>query len=342
MATGATLSPQEILRRAAARRQSERRWQRRIRVGCLPALLIFTCVLLSFLNTVPFVDVPSGIVDLNSFLIGGRIAISLQALFLLQLMGTWALGLVGAVVATRAAAGQGRFVAERLAILRNRASFLAWAVLALRLLFLAVVIMTLAFLYTPVLGTRLDSDLASSIWLAIQLEPLEIGVVLFVMLVSWLFGPFLRLRYSMALGALAATWSRRSDSRFWLAISARLAAGLLGMLLVLWGGALLNLISYALQNPNVGQGIPYNLPPVIASLSPLAQGTASWLAIAALLALYVAGQVFLPPLAIALARLRLARLGHGPDKPFAEVYSQAHEAQSQEAASLAETSPESS
>jgi len=339
MATTAPLTIDEQLRRAKARQRSERRWWRAIRIGCLPVTLIGALLAVVTVNGIAYLNEGYQGILLSDSVINLHTLISLQALFLLQLAASWIVGLGASILGTRAAAARGGLIRQRAAILQGRVRFWAWAILALRVWFALIAAFGLAWMLAPTLFGREPSyTMAATLMWAARYETITFGLALFVGAISWLFGPFLRLRYSLALGALAATWSRRADERFWLAISARLWTGMLGAIAAVWGSALANLVYFAFQNPNTAQAI-YQSPSL---WWPAAQGSWLWLGITALLTLYMCGQAFLPPLFLRAARFRLAhRLPTSADVAFLARPADSHDGQSAGGKDMTlETSPE--
>ncbi len=284
-------------------RKSRTRW-RLVQIGCLPFVCMLAGCLLLFVNLGLFSQAPSWVSDPEEYLLGQRIAGSLGALAGLQVIGTWLLGLVAAATAVGAAAGQGGMLRQRLAILRRRAAIMAWAVFLLRVMLLIAlgISVVLAYMYI--------ADVRSSLRSSRSPYTMEIVALISILgagLVHWLSGPFLRLRYSMALGAWGASWTRRRDRRVWMALTARMGAGMCGSLALLWGSVLGILVVGMIRQP-FSHSTSIDFRRVFFPFLP----RDSWdsiillLALSVLIVLYMMGQLILPPFYFWLARRRFA------------------------------------
>jgi len=289
-----------------------KRRRRLVQIGCFPFTFLLTACLLLVINVVLVSKAPSWVTDPDKYLTGQRVLGSLGALTGLHLVGTWLLGLIAAAMAAGAAAGQGGMLRQRLTILHRRAVVMAWVVFLLRFVLLIALVVSILLVRVHVSGTQISfvvfEDFKMNVNGVRHLSFIVASVVtLVVMLTQFLFGSFLRLRYSMALGALAATWSRRREWRLLAAVTGRTGAGMLGSLALLWGGALGILIFSTVRQP-LSRSLPVDLHRAIfpALTWPAARNILILLALTVLICLYMIGQVVLPPVYLWLARRRLA------------------------------------
>lgn len=275
-----------------------------LRIGCVPAVILGTLLAILALSLLIFFQAPPSIPDPMSYLVGGRLALSLIAVAGFQALASWVLGLAGALIGMRAASGQGAFVRRRLAVLWRRVNIAAWTVVGLRVVLVLVVAVAALYLFTPVLGYHLRWDIADEIanfWP--RYIPFLIVVIL-VCLAQWLVGPLLRLRYSLALGALGGAASQTRDQRPWLALSLRLGMDLAGLLTIAWGGTLLRILLGVIFDPVTYPSIP-QYPDFFPLLSPRGGSIATALAFLAAGALiHTALQVTLTWLATSAAGKR--------------------------------------
>jgi hypothetical protein len=113
-----------------------------------------------------------------------------------------------------------------------------------------VVVLGLAYLYsyTRVLGPPIAHSFPG--WFeGNRSDGVFVAAILGALIPYWLTAPFLRVRFSAALGALAGTWSYRPDERTSTALAARLGIGLAGLLALMWGATILLLVLLAAVNP---------------------------------------------------------------------------------------------
>lgn len=304
------------------RKSHRRRWL--LQLGCLPFSCMLAGCLLLFVNLVVFSQAPTWVSDPEEYLLGQRIAGSLAALAGLQVIGTWLLGLVSAAMAIGATAGQGGMLYQRLAILHRRAAVAAWAVFLLRVIVLIalVVSVVLSALYITDAGITVDIPRDSHF-----MEIVAMVSILSTVLVQWLAGPFLRLRYSMALGAWGASWTRLRRRRVWMALTARMGAGMCGSLALLWGSVLGILAIGIIRRPFSHSAsidfwqafFPY-LP------KDSWNGIVISLGLSVLIILYMIGQIVLPRFYLRLTRRRLAgRPSAGAQRRFANLHSESLE-----------------
>jgi hypothetical protein len=233
--------------RKLARHEALRRSQRLARLGCLPFAFLLTICLLLVVNLGLITGPPYWVSDAHEYLLSQRILGSLGTLAGIQLVGSWLLGLVGAVAAASAVGGQGGLLRQRLAVSRRRIVLYAWAVFLLRWIFLIALVVCGVLAYASLASFRLSwNDFRRTTGF---FEVLALSVMTISVLLQWMFGPFLRLRYSMALGAVVAVWTRARDARRWQAITVRLAEGMLGAFALLWGGTLGGVVVTSIRQP---------------------------------------------------------------------------------------------
>lgn len=227
----------------------KRHRRRLLQIGCLPITLILTACLLLFVNLVAVSRAPTWVSDPEEYLLAQRITGSLGALAGLQIIGTWLLGVVAAATAAGAAAGQGGLLRKRLAVLRRRVVPAAWAIFILRVLVLIALAISAVLIYPYLVdfqGTWTDFRIARRPHIS---EIVTALLTLVTVLLHWLSGPFLRLRYSMALGAWGASWTRFRSRRVWMALTARMGAGMCGSLALLWSSLLGVLVLLTIGHP---------------------------------------------------------------------------------------------
>lgn len=277
-------------------------WLRVGQIGCLPLVVIVTGLCLLLINLIAFRNAPYWIPDPLPYLLSRRLGLSLGILGITQLALSWILGSIASVAATLSFGEQ----KASLQIARRRVSVAAWAVVLVRLALLLGLAIATLYTLTDIFGIRLRLDIVGEFIAAFRAAPWLILVAIWLLLLQGLVGPFLHLRYSLALGMLAATWSKQPDERTWLALSARLGADLSGVIASLWGAGLALLLWLMLVDPRHGS------PTTSFTFFPSLYTEASQILVAALLIallvpLHAAGQIILPPLYIKLARLRMAK-----------------------------------
>lgn len=234
-----------------------RRMARRMaRQGCIPATLLGTLLLLFACNAITFWNAPTWVNNRGDYLLTGRYTLSLSVLGVLQLLATWLLGLLAARAGTAAARSQGTLLRLRLSVARQRMMVYAWAVVILRLLILLALGVGAVLAYTTWLGLRLNWEVAVDVRQSWRAGWLIVLVALVAGTLHWVVGPFLRVRYSTALGALASTWVADRAQRTWAALTARLGAGLVGAVAILWGGAAGSLVVTQFLDRMERNGVP--------------------------------------------------------------------------------------
>lgn len=278
--------------------------RRLLQIGCLPLTFMLVGCLLLFVNLGVFSQAPSWVSNPDEYLLGERLAGSLGLLAGLQVIGTWLLGLVAAGTAVPAAAGQGGMLRQRLAILRRRAAIAAWAVFILRVIFLTALAVSAVLAYQHITDVRNSFQISRNPHV---MEVVALVSILSTALVQWLIGPFLRLRYSMALGAWGASWTHFRNRRVWMALTARMGAGMCGSIALLWGSTLGILVVGVIRQPFI-RSAPVNLWWELFRFLPEDswEGIVLLLGLSVLIVVYMVGQIALPPLYLWLARRRLA------------------------------------
>ncbi|MBN1313092.1 MAG: hypothetical protein JXB30_16900 [Anaerolineae bacterium] len=286
------------------KRKNRQRRRRLLQVGGLPFTLMMAACLLLVVNGVFISKAPSWVTDPDEYLLGQRILGTLGTLTGLHLIGTWLLGLLGAAMAGAAAAGQGGMLRQRLTVLHRRTMIVAWAVFLLRWILLAALIVSAILADRYISNVSITGDDYFNVF---GVEWVISVVALVTLLIHLLSGPFLRLRYSMAVGALGATWSRQRRWRLLAAVTARTAAGLLGSVALLWGGVFGILIILTIRQP-LSHSLPIDFHQIFfPALSwSMASSLLFLLGLTVLIWLYVIGQLVLPFCLLWLARWRLA------------------------------------
>ncbi len=276
---------------------SRRRWRRVLQIGCLPLTLAGSGALVLIFALFgsappPWVSTP------RDYLIAGRIGGALAALGIIQLGLSWLLSLLGALAGAGAA---GSRPGHRLRIVGRRLRVLAAAVAAVRIGLIGMGLLTVIHAYTNWLGSPVSEGILGILRLpAFKSVPAWLAGC--ILAVQGVIGPFLRLRYSAALGALAAALAppRRPD-RLAAALTARLGADLAGALAVIWGWAILSLAIVTLLDPYSSYTY-YTYEPVNGwDLLAMVAGGA---------ALTTAGQVALASVWLALTRRTLLNRAH--------------------------------
>jgi hypothetical protein len=238
----------EQVKRRARQSWSRRRWRRAVEIGCLPLTLVVAGSLILLFALATFGTPPPWTYDPHSYAVSGRLRVAATVLFLLQVLYNWLNGLLASNAGAQAARGQGATLRKRLRIVQTRFFIPILATALLRIGVVFVLALAYLYSYTRVFGPRIDMGFPG--WIDINRGDIFFTLaILGVLTPYWLIGPFLRVRFSAALGALTGTWSYRTDERTSLALSARLGVGLAGLLALLWGGTILLLVMLATVNP---------------------------------------------------------------------------------------------
>jgi hypothetical protein len=261
------------------------------------ALLVAVAALIAYANA------PSWVLNTREWVIAGRLSVSAGVLGGIQLLLSWGLGMFGARGGALAAKGQGRNLARRLRIVRRRLFVPSLALVFVRIALLGVVALAVIYAYSELLGPGVFTGLPGLLRPATGYGLFVLAAVA-LLVPHWLIGPFLRVRYSTALGALAGTWARRDADRTALALSARLGAGLTGALALVWGWAGGLLAVLTIVNPSSYNTASYLIDPY-ASLPPLQPFLPFSAGLFVLI--YAAGQLVLGEAYTVMAQRRLKR-----------------------------------
>lgn len=227
---------------------SRRRWRRAIEIGCLPLTLVTASSLIFLFALLMFRSPPPWIYDPRSYIIGGRLGVAATVLFVMQFVYNWMNGLLAANTGAQAARGQGMNLRKRLRIVQGRFFIPILATALLRIGIVFVIALAYLYGYTRVFGLPIAIGVPG--WIESNRGGVAFTIAMLGVLTPyWLIGPFLRVRFSAALGAFTGIGSFRSDERTSLALSARLGIGLAGLLALMWGGTILLLVILAAANP---------------------------------------------------------------------------------------------
>nr|MBN1228346.1 hypothetical protein [Anaerolineae bacterium] len=204
------------------------------RIGCLPAAVFVglggtAAAVFTFVPRVPY-----WVSDPMQYLWESRLAAALISLAIMQLLAGWVNGLAGAVMGTRLVVRETQSLWGTIVKKLREWMVLPLAVVVLRLIMLAVIGLGAVYAYTDLFGqytylavaTRLESMARDYPGLVIALFILG-GINVFL-------GPFLRLRFSIILGAWASALTPDQEARPWAGLSARFGAGLAGLMLPFW------------------------------------------------------------------------------------------------------------
>jgi hypothetical protein len=294
-------------RRGIARwSRSERRWL--IRFACATLALLGSLGLIVVITLITYREPPPWIGDARVWRISGRLKLAVLALGSIQLILTWGLGLLGAISGAAGYTTRGT-LRPRLAVQRCKMAAGVWTILSVRFVILFVLLLAGVFTFTSLLGRPFNASSLEHTLLVRPLLPLTAG---FLILIHLFAGPWLRLRYSLALGALAASYTASTSRRHWSAVTARFGAGLAGILALIWGSALatLGILTafdpfYTSQSYDV---IPWIFPHIPASIGRVLVVS---VAVVVALSVYTAGQIALPVIYIWLAERRTRRRAAG-------------------------------
>lgn len=277
-----------------------------LRLGCIPAAALLGLAAVLAVNVLAIRSTPFWVLDPRAYQTERHLSATLVTLAGLAALATWLAGLAGAASAARAAGAHRSTLRRRLTVVRRRLVPLAWAAAVARMLLLVGLAVTWLVMLDDLFGLYAWTGTASEIAAAVRRFPLLMAGTVGLLAVYLLAEPFLVLRCSAALGALAATCARRRDERAWAGINAWLGAQMLGGLLLLWGIALGALIVLSILDPAYdysarGVELLPALPSAVGRILSVALGAA------ALIVLHLGGMALLPPLLIAWAQRRAAR-----------------------------------
>lgn len=297
-----------------SRGKSRIRTRRLLRIGCLPVTLGVAFLLIGlfgFLFSIP----PTYVRDRAEYQIAAFVSVSLIILLLLQLAATWLVGLLAANAGAQASKGSGQMLVRRLRVVRQRLAIPTLSVVLLRLGVVLVITVASVFAYTNLLSSTYRPEFLE--WLRRDSGNLYFLIALLgVALPYWLGGPFLRMRFSAALGALAGSWAKRADERTSYGLAARLGAGFAAVLAAMWGGAIGVLVVLSIVDP-ISRGSYYYSNRLPADLPALSSGAAAALLIGSVV-LLAGTQVGLSILLTSLTRTRLQRKYQRAQKNLAD------------------------
>ncbi|HOA23920.1 MAG TPA: hypothetical protein PK801_06080 [Aggregatilineales bacterium] len=315
MATGTQAEPPGRLQRL--RQFSARRMRRLLQIIYLPAVVLLVLWMLTFFAVATYRNAPQWVTDARSWAIGGRLGLTLWSLVGLQLVMAWLLGLVTAVGAAQAVS-LGADLRRRFRVVRRRVRVYLAGLLLVRLVLLAVLLAGAVFVFTDWLGPAIDVTGAGQLGRTLNRRPVLPLLTGGLLLVQMLAGPFLRVRSSLALGLLAASFTPKRDERVWAALNARLGAGFASILGAVWSVAIAAFVLLLIYDPAYEIGMPrvYTYGPfnVIPNLFPgvpeyMAQVLTVMAAVSAAVAIHLTGQIVLPLFIRWIAMRRLRRQG---------------------------------
>lgn len=232
----------------------------------------------------------------------------------LQAMGTWGIGSVSAMLAAYQTPIQ---QIGNLKGLRRTARVVVW-----QLSPLALIVVSLRLIAVAAIAISWVENAGYDDWLYVLFFNAHILVLVLgeLAIVSWVIGPWLRIRYNAALGILAGTRASERAERIWLALVAQLGVSVAGRVAFLWGQAAIAIalmLILIINMPSFYSGA--------GSISLVGARFAPYTALAGILGIggYLIGQTLLPGLylRLALQRLNAARSATGlpaqtkPDSP---------------------------
>ncbi|NDJ35526.1 MAG: hypothetical protein GYB64_12745 [Chloroflexi bacterium] len=245
--------------------------------------------------------------DPQAFLIESRLQVAFAAALLLQALATWVLGMLAAGAGAQALDSDDT-MPEALHQAQHDLIHPLIAVILIRLIFVGIIAAIVLLAFDP--GRRFFPDIASLEWILVEQPALALAAAAAVAL-QLIGGPVLRMRYSTALGALAATLTREKQARLPAAFNARMAAGTVLNLSYIWGVGVIGLILLTLNDPNIDVSFVVSTStiwplPVDRSARAIVFGLATLIG----LSVFTAGQIWLRVLFERLAILRKDRHAH--------------------------------
>jgi hypothetical protein len=280
-------------------------------IGCLPLLVLGGLALIGLLVLITYRVPQPWITDAREWRISGRLSLILYGLISLQYVVSWILGLIAAAGGARVTA-HGVDLRSRLRTAGREVRFAVFAVIGLRLLLIAALVVSCLYAFTYVFGPPIDVAGALDIERLALLRPLSMIVAGGLLVVHLLAGPWLRLRYSTRLGALAASYAKTREQRVWNALTARLGAGLTGALTLLWGSSIVSLVLSMILDPvfipRPSSGLLELYPNLPSSLG---QSLAGLHLSMALVAVVLIGQIVLPKIIMRRAERQLGARSTG-------------------------------
>jgi hypothetical protein len=262
-------------------------------------------MLIGFLVLITYRVPRSWITDVREWRISGRLSLILYGLLGLQYVVNWIMGILAAAAGAQVTA-HGVDLRSRLRTAGRGVWAAVFAVSGLRLLLIAALVVSGLYAFTHVFGPPIDVAGTLKIERLALLRPLSLSVAGGLLILHLLAGPWLRLRYSLRLGALAASYAKAREQRVWNALVARLGAGLTGALTLLWGGSIISLVLSMILDPvfipRPSNGLLELYPNLPSSLG---QALAFLHLGAALLAVMLIGQIVIPGIFMRRAERRL-------------------------------------
>ncbi|GAB4479931.1 MAG: hypothetical protein Kow00124_26120 [Anaerolineae bacterium] len=286
---------QRLRRVITAPRASYRR-RRIMRRIYLLSVALLTIGMLVGIDRLTFSSPQPWIADPRQYMLSGKLTLSFVLVFTMQMIATW---LISVRAARMAASGVpragGQLLRARLRVIWRSLRGEALLIVLLRLGVFGVAAVAAIYVYTGWFGRPISSEPGDLILQVIRRgSPLLIILPLALALIQSLVGPFLRVRCSTALGALAATYTADRPMRPWAGMAARLGAGLAFSLALLWGLTVVVLTYLTLTEPGSSFDALLRPLPLLRGLTDEAASLAAAAAGAALvIALQMAGQIVL-------------------------------------------------
>lgn len=217
------------------------RFERWSRLGCFPMMLLACVAAMLLAALIAWSNQPRYGVFNFARAYTDFFFISLVILAVIQTTAIWIIGIRAARMGSQAVRGGRASFRPRMHLIRQRLQVPTMAILLARGFAVVLVAVSIIIVlrdssaliqFNPVWeGVRL----LEAIW---DIDPFFVIVVTGAVLLHFIIGPWLRVRYSTMLGALAATFTRKPFERASLAATARLGVGLLLGLALLWGTVL--------------------------------------------------------------------------------------------------------
>ncbi len=279
------------------------RFQRWARIGCLPEVLIASIIgiLLALLLAVgnrTSIYAPPALRDIvESFLSG-----SIVFVVAIQIGAVWVLGLQAAHYGSQTVAGGTASFKPRIAVMWQRMRIPLLSVISARLIILG--------LFSTLVIATISARLPVGYWIlgdyllyraVARSAPLLIMLLLLFGIVHAFVGPWLRLWYSLHLGAFAATNTQFRHEQASLAATARVLSGLLVALAFIWGLPIFGSVFVLFIEPTLQLNQPSGTPIADVfrqlfdwrNLSPYTQALYVMVAIVVLIPIHTAGQLIL-------------------------------------------------
>lgn len=228
---------------------SRRSWRRILSIVLV--LGIFLCLLLptAFLALFGFNNPPSWITDPYEYKVSSSLALAASVITFAIIAMSWLLGVVGAIAGGNALGGASRSLRRRLHIVRRRLAVITAMAVWLRISLLSILVIASVFAYTRYLGPQVQSGLPLTIREVVGRNTFSL-ILVAITVIFWLVAPILRTRYSTALGALAASYTKGRTERVSYALGARFGIELLGTLGGLWGTTIILLVVLSIVDPS--------------------------------------------------------------------------------------------